>query len=373
MSPKPQKKPLQAHFSSGPCAKRPGYNLAALSSAPLGRSHRSSIGKSKLKEAIDRTKRLLGLPEDYLAGIVPASDTGAFEMVMWNLLGERPVEVVHFESFGKTWADDIRWQLRLEKARYHAADYGCLPDLAKINFNHDLVFTWNGTTSGVRVPDGNFIPGHRKGLTLCDATSAIFAVDLPWKKLDATTFSWQKVPGGEAAHGMLILSPRAVERIENYSPPWPLPKIFRLKEKDKLMADLFEGSTINTPSLLCVEDYLDALQWAEQIGGLPELIRRSNENLAVIEEFVERKNWIDFLAASPAIRSNTSVCLKVDLTPGQVKDMVKLLESEKAAYDIASYRDAPPGLRFWCGATVDKEDLKIAMLWLEWAYEQVRS
>ncbi len=373
MPSKPQKKPLKAYFSSGPCAKRPGYNLEALRNAPLGRSHRSATGKAKLKEAIDSTKRILGLPEEYLAAIVPASDTGAFEMAMWNLLGERPVEVVHFESFGKTWADDIRNQLKLEKARYHAADYGGLPDLSKINFNNDLVITWNGTTSGVRVPDGNFIPGHRKGLTLCDATSAVFAVNLPWEKLDVTTFSWQKVPGGEGAHGMLILSPRAVQRLENYNPPWPLPKIFRLKKKGKLMADLFEGSTINTPSLLCVEDYLDALRWAEEIGGLAELIRRSNENLAVIEEFVERNSWIHFLAADPAIRSNTSVCLKVELSPDRVKALTELLESEGVAYDIASYRDAPSGLRFWCGATVDKEDLEIAMLWVEWAYDRVRS
>jgi len=370
MYPKPDKKPLNPHFSSGPCAKRPGYNLEALRDAPLGRSHRSSSGKAKLKKAIYKTKEILGLPEDYLVGIVPASDTGAFEMAMWNLLGERPVEVVHFESFGKTWADDIRWQLRLEKTRYHAADYGHLPDLTGINFKHDLVFTWNGTTSGVRIPGGGFIPDNRKGLTLCDATSAVFAMDLPWQTLDAATFSWQKVPGGEAAHGMLILSPRAVERIENYSPPWPLPKIFRLKKDGKLTKDLFEGSTINTPSMLCVEDYLDALKWAEEIGGLPELIRRSNENLAVIERFVDNHDWIHFLAADPTTRSNTSVCLKIDLSPGQVKEMVKMLESEGAAYDIASYRDAPPGLRFWCGATVNKEDLETAMPWLEWAYHQ---
>ncbi len=372
MRPKPAIKPTKPYFSSGPCAKRPGYKLEILREAPLGRSHRSSSSKLKLKKAIDKTKEVLGLPENYLVGIVPASDTGAFEMAMWNLLGERPVEVAHFDAFGKTWADDIREQLRLEKARYHTTDYGFLPELSKINFHNDVVFTWNGTTSGVRVPNGNFIPQDRRGLTLCDATSAVFAVDLPWEKLDATTFSWQKVPGGEAAHGMLILSPRAVERLENYNPPWPLPKIFRLKNKGKLMADLFEGSTINTPSMLCVEDYLDALLWAEKIGGLPELIRRSNENLAVIERFVEDHNWIHFLASDPEIRSNTSVCLKVDLNPGQVKELVRLLESESAAYDIASYRDAPPGLRFWCGATVSKEDLERAMPWLEWAYHQTK-
>ncbi len=373
MEPKPEKKPVKPHFSSGPCAKRPGYNLEALQNAPLGRSHRSGIGKSKLKKAINKTKEILGLPKDYLVGIVPASDTGAFEMAMWNLLGERPVEAVHFESFGKTWADDIRKQLRLEKARFHAADYGCLPDLSKINFSHDLVFTWNGTTSGVKVPDGEFIPAGRKGLTLCDATSAVFAMDLPWDKLDAATFSWQKALGGEAAHGILILSPRAVQRIETYNPPWPLPKIFRLKKDGLLLEDLFEGSTINTPSILCVEDYLDTLQWAEDIGGLPELIRRSKENLGVIEKFVEENCWIQFLAANPSIRSNTSVCLKVELSPEQLKLLTKLLESEGAAYDIASYRDAPPGLRFWCGATVEKEDLETAMLWVKWAYHQVAS
>ncbi len=371
MTRKPEIKPVNPCFSSGPCAKHPGYKLEKLHDTPFGRSHRSKIGKAKLKKAIDKTKEILGIPEDYLVGIVPASDTGAFEMAMWNLLGERPVEVVHFESFGKTWADDIRWQLRLEKARYHAADYGHLPNLSSINFKHDLVFTWNGTTSGVRVPDGSFIPDNRKGITLCDATSAVFAMNLPWEKLDATTYSWQKVPGGEAAHGMLILSPRAVERVESYSPPWPLPKIFRLKNDGQLIKSLFEGSTINTPSMLCVEDYLGALKWAEEIGGLNELIRRSNDNLAVIEKFVENHEWAHFLTANPSIRSNTSVCLKIDLGPGQVKEMVKLLELEDAAYDIASYRDAPPGLRFWCGATVNREDLETAMLWLEWAYHQV--
>ncbi len=372
MTTKPEKKPVKPYFSSGPCAKHPGYTLEKLHDASLGRSHRSSVGKEKLKKAIFKTKEILKLPEDYLVGIVPGSDTGAFEMAMWNLLGDKPVDVVHFESFGKTWADDIRQQLKLEKARYHAADYGSLPDLSKLNFKHDLVFTWNGTTSGVKVPNGNFIPDNRKGLTLCDATSAVFAVDLPWEKLDATTFSWQKVPGGEAAHGMLILSPRAIKHLENYNPPWPLPKIFRLKKGNRVLQDLFMGSTINTPSMLCVEDYLDALKWAEEIGGLPALIRRSEENLGIIENFVEKNSWIDFLAADPAIRSNTSVCLKTDLSPKQVKTMVNLLETEGTAYDIASYREAPPGLRFWCGATVDKEDLQAAMPWLEWAYHQVR-
>ena len=370
---RPKKKPGKTHFSSGPCAKRPGYNLEALQNSPLGRSHRSSIGKARLKEAIDKTKDILNLPQDYLVGIVPASDTGAFEMAMWNLLGKKAVEVVFFEAFGKTWADDIKKELKLENITYHQADYGLLPDLSKINFKHDLVFTWNGTTSGVKVPDGDFIPADREGLTLCDATSAVFAMEMPWNKLDAVTFSWQKVLGGEAAHGMLILSPRAVERLESYSPPWPLPKIFRLKKGDKLNQEIFEGSTINTPSMLCTEDYLDALRWAENIGGLEQLIKRSKNNLEVIETFVAEHDWIDFLAAEPAIRSNTSVCLTVELEPDQIKQLIKLLEKEEIANDIASYRDAPSGLRFWCGATVEKEDLQAAMQWLEYAYHQIKS
>jgi phosphoserine aminotransferase len=373
MNPKPKQKPARAHFSSGPCAKRPGYSLEALRSAPLGRSHRSSTGKKHLQEAIEKTKKILGLPADYLLGIVPASDTGAFEMAMWNLLGERPVDVVYFEAFGKTWADDIQKQLKLENVTIYNAEYGFLPDLQKVNFDHDLVFTWNGTTSGVKVPSGDFIPDDRKGLTICDATSAVFAMEIPWNKLDVVTYSWQKVLGGEAAHGMLILSPRAVERLESYKPPWPLPKIFRLTSGGKLMAEIFEGSTINTPSMLCNEDYLDALEWAENIGGLPELIRRSESNLKVIEEFVAGRKWIQFLAADPAIRSNTSVCLIVDLEPDRLKQLVKMLESEEAACDIASYRDAPGGLRFWCGATVEKQDLEIAMQWLEWAFHEVNN
>lgn len=373
MNPKPKQKPARAHFSSGPCAKRPGYSLEALQSAPLGRSHRSSTGKKHLQEAIEKTKKILGLPADYLLGIVPASDTGAFEMAMWNLLGERPVDVVYFEAFGKTWADDIQKQLKLKNVTIYNAEYGFLPDLQKVNFDHDLVFTWNGTTSGVKVPNGDFIPDDRKGLTICDATSAVFAMEIPWNKLDVVTYSWQKVLGGEAAHGMLILSPRAVERLESYKPPWPLPKIFRLTSGGKLMAEIFEGSTINTPSMLCNEDYLDALEWAENIGGLPELIRRSESNLKVIEEFVAGRKWIQFLAADPAIRSNTSVCLIVDLEPDRLKQLVKMLESEEAACDIASYRDAPGGLRFWCGATVEKQDLEIAMQWLEWAFHEVNN
>jgi phosphoserine aminotransferase len=372
MHPKPKKKPACPHFSSGPCAKRPGHRLDQLSTKPLGRSHRSSIGKAELKRSIEKTKEILGLPDGYLLGIVPGSDTGAFEMAMWNMLGERPVDVVYFESFGKTWADDIQKQLKLKEVNLIEADYGLLPDLSRINFNNDLVFTWNGTTSGVKVPSGDFIPDDRDGLTLCDATSAVFAMDIPWTKIDAATFSWQKVLGGEAAHGMLILSPRAVKRIEDYTPHWPLPKIFRLKKSGTLITEIFEGSTINTPSMLCNADYLDALSWAENIGGLPALIRRSENNLAVLEEFVATRSWINFLAADPAIRSNTSVCLIVDLEPDLLKKMIKLLETEEAAFDISSYRDAPGGLRFWCGATVEEEDLVTAMQWLEWAYLEVR-
>ncbi len=373
MTHRPYQKPANPNFSSGPCAKRPGYNLQALQNAPFGRSHRSSIGKKRLQEAIKKTKQILDLPVDYLLGIVPASDTGAFEMAMWNLLGERPVDVIYFESFGKTWADDIQKQLKIEEVCLITADYGFLPDLSRINFDHDVVLTWNGTTSGVKIPNGDFIPTDRKGLTLCDATSAVFAMEIPWEKLDSVTFSWQKVLGGEAAHGMLILSPRAVERIENYTPPWPLPKIFRLKKGNALMNEIFEGSTINTPSMLCNEDYLDALNWAESIGGLPALFKRTENNLHVIEEFVAKHSWIDFLSADPTIRSNTSVCLTVDLDPNRLKQLVKLLETEEAAFDIASYRDAPNGLRFWCGATIDKNDLETAMQWLDWAYHQVKS
>lgn len=369
---KPKQKPLRAYFSSGPCAKRPGYKLEALKTAPLGRSHRSSIGKERLQEAIAKTKNILGLPENYLVGIVPASDTGAFEMAMWNLLGSKPVDVIYFESFGKTWADDITGQLQLNDVNLFFAGYGKLPDLSSVNFNNDVVFTWNGTTSGVKIPNGDFIRDKRSGLTLCDATSAVFAMDLPWEKLDATTFSWQKVLGGEAAHGMLILSPRAVERLENFHPSRPLPKVFRLTKKGKLISEIFEGSTINTPSMLCAEDYLDALKWAESIGGLPALIERSMNNLEVIEKFVAEHDWIDFLAKNPEIRSNTSVCLTLDLEPDSVKELVKLLAAEETAFDIASYRDAPTGLRFWCGATVDKDDLALAMQWLDWAYGEVK-
>lgn len=369
---KPLTKPQNPCFSSGPCAKHPGFSFNELKDAPLGRSHRSSLGKAKLKESIDRTKELLGLPSDYLVGIVPASDTGAFEMAMWSLLGPRGVDVFVWESFSKGWAKDIQEQLKLDNVRVFEADYGKLPDLSQADFNNDVVFVWNGTTSGVKVPHGNWIADERRGLTLCDATSAIFAMEIPYKKLDVITYSWQKVLGGEAAHGMLILSPRAVERIENYTPPWPLPKIFRMKKKGKLIEDIFSGSTINTPSMMANEDYLASLRWAESIGGLPELIKRSNENLAIFEDFVEKHNWINFLAENKKIRSNTAVCLKIDLPEEKLKKMIKILSDEGVAYDCASYREAPPGLRFWCGATVDKSDLEIVTQWIEWAYNKVR-
>ncbi len=371
MSAKPSVKPKDPNFSSGPCAKYPGYSLEDLKDAPLGRSHRSKLGKSKLNLSIQKTKEILGIPEDYLVGIVPASDTGAIEMSMWNLLGERGVDVVYFDAFGKAWADDIDKQLKLEDARYFSADYGFLPDLKGLDFDRDVVFTWNGTTSGVKVPNGDFIPEDRGGLTLCDATSAVFAMEIPWEKLDVATFSWQKVLGGEAGQGMLIMSPRAVHRLENYEPSWPIPRIFQLKKEGKINQGIFEGSTINTPSMLSNEDYLAALSWTESIGGLSALIRRSEDNLKAVEDFVNRNDWAEFLAEDASIRSNTSVCLKVNIPEEKRKNIISLMEEEGVAYDINSYRDAPPGLRFWCGATVEKEDLEIAMQWLEWAYSQV--
>lgn len=370
---KPNKKPVYTCFSSGPCAKYPGYTLDVLKDAPLGRSHRSALGKAKLQESIVRTKKLLGIPDDYLVGIVPGSDTGAFEMLMWNVLGARGVDVIAFESFSKGWAYDIEKELKLPNVNKHSADYGELPDLSKVDFNNDVVFTWNGTTSGVKIPNGDWIPDDRKGLTLCDATSAVFAMEIPWNKIDALTFSWQKVLGGEAGHGMLVLSPRAVQRIESYNPPWPLPKIFRLKKKGVLNEAIFQGSTINTPSMLCNEDYLKALDWAESIGGLKTLIAKSEENLKVLEAFVDAHSWIGFLAKDKAYRSNTSVCLTVDLPAEKIKAMVKLLADEKVAYDINSYSEAPVGIRIWCGATVEKSDLEILCQWLEWAYEEVKN
>ncbi len=369
---KPTETPRNPRFSSGPCSKRPGWNAAGLELDALGRSHRSALGKVILRSACERTAKMLGLPEGYRVGIVPASDTGAFEMAMWSLLGERPVDVFYWESFGKGWKADIEQQLKLDNARFFEAPYGQLPDLSQADPDHDIVFTWNGTTSGVRVPDGDWISPDRGGLTLCDATSAVFAQDLPWERLDVVTYSWQKVLGGEAAHGVLILSPRAVARLERYSPPWPMPKIFRLTKNGALNEGIFKGATINTPSMLCVADYHDALDWVESLGGVPAARSRCDANLAVIERFVDDTPWIDFLATTPAIRSNTSVCLSVDLPAEGVKAMVALLAEEGVALDIGAYRDAPPGLRIWCGATVEAADLEALMPWLGWAYETIK-
>jgi phosphoserine aminotransferase len=370
---KPAKKPKNPEFSSGPCKKRPGYSIAKLRVDVLGRSHRSKLGKARLKRAIEDTKRILGVPDDYLCGIVPASDTGAFEMAMWSMLGPRPVDACHWESFGKGWKEDAVKHLKLKDLREFKADYGKLPDLTQTNPDHDILFTFNGTTSGVRVPDLNWISDDRKGLTFNDATSAAFAMQIDWKKVDVTTFSWQKVLGGEGAHGVLILSPRAVERLESFVPDRPLPKIFRMTKKDKdgkvkLEKGIFNGDTINTPSMICVEDYIDALEWADSIGGLDGLIQRSKNNIAVLERFVSQHNWIHFLAQDPSVRSNTSVCLTLDLTSAQVKKFVELLDKEGVAYDVGSYRDAPDGLRIWCGATVETEDLEALMPWLEVSY-----
>jgi phosphoserine aminotransferase len=375
---KPAMRPARAEFSSGPCAKRPGWAPENLQNAVLGRSHRSKLGKARLKDAIDRTRDVLEVPDDYLIGIVPGSDTGAVEMAMWSLLGGRPVQLLAFESFGKDWVTDVTKQLKID-AEVLDAPYGQLPDLSKVRKDADLVFTWNGTTSGVRVPDAAFIAADREGLTICDATSAAFAQALDWPKLDVVTFSWQKALGGEAAHGVLILSPRAVARLESYAPPWPLPKLFRLTKGGKLNAEIFEGSTINTPSMLCVEDYLDALRWAAQIGGLAELRRRADGNLKVLEDWAQKTPWIGFLAEDASIRSNTSVCLKVvdarvtalsdDAQAEFAKKLASALEKEGVAYDVAGYRDAPAGLRIWCGATVDASDLEALTPWLDWAFE----
>ena len=368
---KPSLKPANPNFSSGPCTKRPGYNLAALDTSSLGRSHRSSIGKDKLKLAIDETIRLLELPEGYKVGIVPGSDTGAMEMAMWSLLGQRPVDVFSWESFGAGWASDVAKQLKLENATSYSADYGQLPDFSKANPDHDVIFTWNGTTSGVKVNNADWISDERTGLTICDATSAVFAMDMAWDKIDVATFSWQKVLGGEGGHGMLILSPRAVERLESYTPSWPIPKIFALTKAGKLIDGIFKGATINTPSMLCVEDYLDALNWVESIGGLSQAIAKSEANLKVFTDFVAANDWIDFLAESADICSNTSVCFQLKADAEQVKAIVKLLASEQVAYDIGAYRDAPAGLRIWCGATVEQADLEALLPWLTWAYNEV--
>ncbi len=380
---KPRRRPARPHFSSGPCAKHPGWSPDFLAKAPLGRSHRSKPGKARLAAAIARTHAMLGLPDDWLVGIVPASDTGAVEMALWNLLGPRGIDVLAFESFSKGWAADIRDHLEIADTRVISAPYGALPDLSRIDPARDLVFCWNGTTSGVRVPNGDFIAGDREGLAICDATSAIFAQPLDWEKLDVVTFSWQKVLGGEAAHGMLLLSPRAAERIEAYDPPWPLPKIFRLRKKGALNRAIFEGATINTPSMLCVEDYLDALDWAETLGGLEALHARADENAMVLDEWVRRTDWIDQLVTDPTIRSNTSVCLRIvdPVFAAQdeaaqrafVKRMTGLLEDEGVAFDIAGYRDAPPGLRIWCGATVEADDIAALGPWLDWAFARSRT
>ena len=374
---KPAMRPACANFSSGPCAKRPGWSPENLRSAVLGRSHRSKPGKARLQAAIDRTREVLEVPADYLIGIVPGSDTGALEMALWSLLGPLPIQLLAFESFGKDWVTDVVSQLKLE-AQVLDAPYGKLPDLTKVRLDADLVFTWNGTTSGVRVPNGDFIAAGRAGLTICDATSACFAQALDWAKLDVVTFSWQKALGGEAAHGVLILSPRAVARLESHKPAWPMPKLFRMTKGGKLNREIFEGATINTPSMLCVEDYLDALKWATSIGGLAELRRRADHNLATLATWVERTPWVDFLARDPAIRSNTSVCLEVVdarvVALGQegqaefAKRLAALLEKEGVGMDIGGYRDAPPGLRIWCGATVEADDLEVLIPWLDWAF-----
>jgi phosphoserine aminotransferase len=368
----PTVKPTVPNFSSGPCAKRPGYDVGALKLDTLGRSHRSSIGKKALALACTESARLLGLPEGYRVAVVPGSDTGAIEMAMWSLLGPKGVDVLEWESFSAGWVTDIVKQLKLAQVNVIRSEYGDLPDLSRVDFNNDVVFVWNGTTSGVRVPDGDWIPADRAGLTLCDATSAVFAMDMPWDKLDVVTYSWQKVLGGEGGHGMLILSPRAVARLESYNPPWPMPKVFRMKSGGKITEGLFKGETINTPSMLCVADYLDALQWVDSLGGVKATIARSEENLKVIADFVAANDWISFLAKDPATRSNTSVCLSVALPADKVGAMVKLLETQGVAYDIGAYKDAPAGLRIWCGATVEASDLKALMPWLTWAYQQVQ-
>jgi phosphoserine aminotransferase len=379
---KPKRIPLNPCFSSGPCAKRPGWSLAALEGAALGRSHRAKIGKSKLAEVIERSKKILGIPADYRLGILPASDTGAIEAAMWSLLGARGVDVLAWESFGSTWASDCKKQLKLKDLRIIDAPYGELPNLEKVNWSHDVVFTWNGTTSGVRVPRSDWIADNRQGLAICDATSAVFAMDVPFHKLDVVTWSWQKVLGGEGAHGMLALSPRAVERLRTYTPAWPLPKIFQLNKGTELIEGIFLGETINTPSMLCVEDAIDGLVWAESIGGLPALIQRSEANLAAIRAWVDHTPWVEFLANQPSTISCTSICLKIvdgwylalDAKAQEkvAKDMVALLEKEKIAYDIGAYRDAPPGLRIWGGATVETKDIEALLPWLDWAWAEVK-
>jgi phosphoserine aminotransferase len=380
---KPSQTPNNPCFSSGPCAKRPGWSLDALKGAALGRSHRAKIGKAKLQDVIERSKKILGIPAGYVLGIVPASDTGAIEMAMWSLLGERGVDVVAWESFGSGWAADCKSQLKIKDLRTFKADYGLLPDLSQVDWSRDVVFTWNGTTSGVKSPNGDWISKDREGLSICDATSAVFAMEMPWDKLDVVTWSWQKVLGGEAAHGMIALSPRAIKRLETFTPDRPLPKIFQMSKGGKLTAGIFEGETINTPSMLCVEDALDGLKWAESVGGLQGLIDRSQANLKAVEDWVAQSSWAGFLAADAAIRSNTSICLKV-VDPAftglsaedqakHAKTIVSLLDKEGVAFDIGAYRDAPVGFRIWGGATVETSDMKALLPWLDWAYAQVKA
>jgi phosphoserine aminotransferase len=377
---KPNLRPSHTHFSSGPCAKRPGWNTDALKDAAVGRSHRGKLGKGKIVELLRLSRDILGMPDDYLLGIVPASDTGAVEMALWSLLGPRGIDVLAWESFGQGWVTDITKQLRLTDVRVLSAPYGELPDLSAVNFNRDVIFTWNGTTSGVRVPNGDWIPDQRGGLAIVDATSAVFAMDIPWEKTDVVTWSWQKVLGGEAAHGMLALSPRAVERLESWQPAWPLPKIFRMTSGGKLIKGIFEGDTINTVSLLCVEDQIDALRWAEKIGGLKGLIERSRANLQVLEDWVAVSDWAEFLAKDAGLRSSTSICLTIkapwfqrlshEEQAASAKRMAASLEKEGVAFDVASYRDTPPGLRIWGGATVEAADIRALTPWLDWAYAQ---
>lgn len=379
---KPTIKPNRPFFSSGPCSKRPGWSLDALEGAIVGRSHRAKPAKTRIQEVIDRSSDILGLPEGYVCGIVPASDTGAVEMAMWSLLGERGVEMCAWESFGSEWVTDAIKQLRLGGVNHHIAEYGQLPDFSKVNCENDVVFTYNGTTSGVKVPNLDWVPSQRKGLTICDATSAVFAMDIDFTKLDVVTWSWQKVMGGEGAHGMIVLSPRAIDRLETYTPDWPLPKIFRMTKGGALIDGIFSGATINTVSLLCVEDAVDGLRWAESIGGLPELIKRSEANLSAISDWVAQTEWIDFLAEDPATVSNTSICLKitaewyqalpVDEQANKAKQIVNLLENEGVGYDFGSYRDAPAGLRIWGGATVDTADIKALLPWLDWAFTEIQ-
>ncbi len=380
---KPTVRPANPNFSSGPCAKRPGWTVNALADTPIGRSHRAKIGKAKLEEVITRTRTILGIPDDYRIGIVPASDTGAVEMALWSLLGERGVDMLAWESFGDGWITDVTKQLKLTDVRTFKAPYGQIPDLAQVDCDRDVVFTWNGTTGGARVPNGDWIKADRKGLTICDATSGVFAYDLPWQKLDVTTWSWQKVMGGEGAHGMLVLSPRAVARLESYKPAWPLPKIFRMTKGGKLIEGIFKGETINTPSMIAVEDQIDALKWAESIGGLKALMARTANNLRAVQAWLDASDWAANLATDPAVRSSTSICLSIKAAFFQklsdedkaaaAKKIVSLLDKEKVAYDIGAYRDAPPGLRIWGGSTVELSDIEALLPWLDWAFAQVRA